>query len=105
MPLRVRIAGLLIAAGSFGPAAADQPDTVKAVTPEGAGVLTKCRGWIVTSSCRTYHHISLPSRICEDPIPCGLDPRPASGRRRGAALSVLLLTRLRLVCKTGSAFQ
>jgi hypothetical protein len=35
MPLRVRIAGLLIAAGSFGPAAADQPDTVKAVTPGG----------------------------------------------------------------------
>jgi hypothetical protein len=26
-------------------------------------VLTKCRGWIVTSSCRTYHHNSLPSRI------------------------------------------
>jgi hypothetical protein len=26
-------------------------------------VLTKCRGWVVTSSCRTYHHISLPSRI------------------------------------------
>ena len=63
MPLRVRIAGLLIAAGSFGPAAADQPDTVKAVTPGGPGMLTKCRGWVVTSSCRTYHHISLPSRI------------------------------------------
>src|SRR6202049_3986814 len=63
MALRARIAGLLIAAGSFGPAAADQPDTVKAVTPGGPGVLTKCRGWVVTSSCRTYHHISLPSRI------------------------------------------
>jgi hypothetical protein len=63
MPLRVRIAGLLIAAGSFGTAAADQPDAVKAVTPGGPGVLTKCRGWLVTSSCRTYHHISLPSRI------------------------------------------
>jgi hypothetical protein len=63
MPLRVRIAGLLIAAGGFGPAAADQPDTANAVIPGGAGVLTKCRGWLVTSSCRTYHHISLPSRI------------------------------------------
>ena len=63
MPLRVRIAGLLIAAGGFGPAAADQPDTAHAVTPGGPGVLTKCRGWLVTSSCRTYHHISLPSRI------------------------------------------
>ena len=41
MPLRVRIAGLLIAAGGFGPAAADQPDTVNAVTPGGPGVLTQ----------------------------------------------------------------
>jgi hypothetical protein len=63
MLLRVRIAGLLIAAGSFGPAAVDQSDTVKAVIPGGPGVLTKCRGWLVTTSCRTYHHISLPSRI------------------------------------------
>ena len=63
MPLRVRIAGLLIAAGGFGPAAADQPDTANAVILGGAGVLTKCRGWLVTSSRRTYHHISLPSRI------------------------------------------
>src|SRR5437660_1489640 len=31
--------------------------------PAGSGVLTKCRGWLVASSCRTYHHISLPSRI------------------------------------------
>ena len=43
MPLRVRIAGLLIAVGSFAPAAADRPDTVNAVTPGGPGVLTKCR--------------------------------------------------------------
>jgi hypothetical protein len=26
-------------------------------------VLTKCRSWVVASSCRTYHHISLPPRI------------------------------------------
>jgi len=63
MPLRIRIAGILIAAGAFGPAAAAQPDNVNAVTPGGPGVLTKCRGWVVASSCRTYHHISLPSRI------------------------------------------
>jgi hypothetical protein len=63
MSLRVRMAGLLIALGSFGPAAADEPDAVKAVTPGGPGVLTKCRGWLVTSTCRTYRQISLPSRI------------------------------------------
>jgi hypothetical protein len=63
MPLRIRIAAILIAAGAFGPAAAAQPDNVNAVTPGGPGVLTKCRGWVVASSCRTYHHISLPSRI------------------------------------------
>jgi hypothetical protein len=60
---RVRIAAFLIAAGSFGPVAADQPDDVKAAIPGGPGVLTKCRGWLMTTSCRTYHHISLPSRI------------------------------------------
>ena len=63
IPLRFWIAGLLISSGNLGPAAADQPDTVKAVTPEALGVLTKCRGWLVTRSCRTYHHIALPSRI------------------------------------------
>ena len=63
MPLRVRIASLLIAAGSLGWTAADQSDAVKAVTPGSPGVLTKCRGWLVTTTCRTYRHISLPSRI------------------------------------------
>src|ERR1700757_912680 len=50
----------LMAAVSFGVAAAD---AVEAVHPHGSGVLTKCRDWLVASSCRTYHHISLPSRI------------------------------------------
>ena len=63
MLLCVRIASLLIPAGSFGPVAAGQPDTVEAVTPGGPGVLTKCRSWLVTTSCRTYCHISLPSQI------------------------------------------
>jgi hypothetical protein len=38
-------------------------ETVKVVTPERPGVLTKCRDWLVPRSCRTYHHISLPSRV------------------------------------------
>jgi hypothetical protein len=64
MPFRAWIAGFLIAAGGFGPAAAaDQPDTVVAVQPGGPGVLTKCRDWLVTSSCKRYHHITLPPRI------------------------------------------
>jgi hypothetical protein len=63
MPLPIRIAGILIAAGAVGPAAAAQADNVTAIIPGGPGVLTKCRGWVVASSCRTYHHISLPSRI------------------------------------------
>ena len=57
------IAGVLIVAGGFDPAAAGQPDSVNAIIPGAPGVLTKCRGWVVTSSCRTYHHIDLPSRI------------------------------------------
>ena len=63
MPFRIRIAGLLLAALSLGGAAAGEPDAVEAVEPGGPGVLTKCRDWLVTSSCKTYHHISLPSRI------------------------------------------
>ena len=55
--------GFLIAVSSFGALAADRPDDAKAVIPGGPGVLTKCRGWVVTISCRTYHHIALPSRI------------------------------------------
>jgi hypothetical protein len=38
-------------------------DNVEAVEPGGPGVLTKCRSWLVASSCRTYRHISLPDRI------------------------------------------
>jgi len=63
MPLRIQIVGLWISASICGAAAADQSKVVKAVTLEGPGILTKCRGWLVTTSCRTYHHITLPSRI------------------------------------------
>lgn len=62
MAFRIWIAGLLIAAGSCGPAAA-RAETVEAVEPGGPGVLTKCRNWLVAKSCRTYQHIPLPARI------------------------------------------
>jgi hypothetical protein len=57
------VAALWLAAASTGPAAAREPDDVTAVEPGGPGVLTKCRNWLVTTSCKTYHHISLPPRI------------------------------------------
>jgi hypothetical protein len=60
MPYRSWIAAVLVAAVGFGRAAAAE---VEAVEPGGPGVLTKCRDWLVTSSCRSYHHIGLPSRI------------------------------------------
>ena len=63
MPSRIRIKGLLLAVFGLGGAAAAEPGAVEAVEPGGPGVLTKCRGWVVTTSCRTYHHIALPSRI------------------------------------------
>ncbi len=63
MPFRIRIAGLLLGALALGRAAAGEPGAVEAVEPGGPGVLTKCRDWVVTSSCRTYHHINLPARI------------------------------------------
>jgi hypothetical protein len=63
MLLRICIAGLLIAGVTVGPAAARDPDSVQAVEPGGPGELTKCRNWVVASSCKTYRHISLPPRI------------------------------------------
>jgi hypothetical protein len=38
-------------------------DSVQAVTTSGTGVLTKCRDWLVYSSCTTYHNIALPERM------------------------------------------
>ena len=38
-------------------------DDVHAVIPGTFGVLTKCRGWIITTTCKTYQHIRLPHRI------------------------------------------
>jgi hypothetical protein len=63
MLLRAWIAGLLLAAVAVGPAAAREPDSVEAIEPGGPGELTKCRNWLVASSCKTYKHISLPPRI------------------------------------------
>jgi hypothetical protein len=40
-----------------------QQENVAAVELSGPGVLTKCRNWLVASSCKTYHHIKLPPRI------------------------------------------
>ena len=40
-----------------------EPDSVEAVEPGGPGELTKCRNWLVASSCKTYQHITLPPRI------------------------------------------
>jgi hypothetical protein len=63
MALRIWIAGLLIAAAHFTTAAARPPASVGAVEPSGLGVLTKCRNWLVATSCKHYHHISLPPRV------------------------------------------
>ena len=63
MALRIWIAGLLIAAAHFTTAAARSPVTADAVEPGGPGVLTKCRNWLVATSCNRYHHIPLPPRV------------------------------------------
>ena len=61
--LRAWIAGVWLAAAAVTPSAARDPDEVAAIEPGGPGELTKCRGWLVASSCKTYRHISLPPRI------------------------------------------
>jgi hypothetical protein len=60
MPYRIWIAAISLLVLAFGKAAAAEVD---AIAPGGSGVLTKCRDWLVTSSCKRYHHIGLPSRI------------------------------------------
>jgi hypothetical protein len=60
MPYRLWIAAVLLVVLTFGRALAAEVD---AIAPGGPGVLTKCRDWLVTSSCRRYHHIDLPPRI------------------------------------------
>ncbi|HYZ39364.1 MAG TPA: hypothetical protein VE687_01920 [Stellaceae bacterium] len=60
MPHRSWIAALFVLGFAVSEAAAAE---VEAVTPGGPGVLTKCRDWLVTRSCNTYHHIALPPRI------------------------------------------
>ena len=64
LALRSSIAGVWLAAAAIvSPTAAREPDEVTAVEPGGPGVLTKCRNWLVTTSCKTYQHIDLPPRI------------------------------------------
>ena len=60
MSYRMLMAAVSIIACSFGRATAED---VEAVVPRTLGVLTKCRGWLVTTTCKTYQHISLPPRI------------------------------------------
>jgi hypothetical protein len=60
MSYRMWIAAISITACGFGGAVARD---VEAVAPGASGVLTKCRGWLVATSCKTYQHINLPPRI------------------------------------------
>ena len=60
MPYRMWIAAISIIVCGFGKAAAGD---VESVIPGASGILTKCRGWLVATTCRTYQHIDLPPRI------------------------------------------
>jgi hypothetical protein len=71
------IAGVWLAAAAVTPTAARDPDEVAAIEPGGPGELTKCRDWLVASSCKTYRHISLPPRIAVgDTIPISFGSHP-----------------------------
>jgi hypothetical protein len=74
MPYRIWIAAVLLLVPAFGSAAAAEVD---AIAPGASGVLTKCRDWLVTSSCRRYHHIDLPPRIAVgDTVTIAFDSSP-----------------------------
>jgi hypothetical protein len=62
MPLRAAIAGALLTAALGSPGALAGED-VEAVEPGGPGVLTKCRNWLMASTCKSYKHIALPAVI------------------------------------------
>jgi hypothetical protein len=62
MRFRLWIPAMSIAAVGFGASPAGA-DNVTAVEPGGPGVLTKCRNWLVASSCKSYQHITLPARV------------------------------------------
>lgn len=53
----------MIAAANLSSAAARQSDIAEAVVLGAPGVLTKCRDWLVATSCHRYHHIDLPPRV------------------------------------------
>ena len=75
--LRAWIAGVWLAAAAVTPSAARDPDEVPALEPGGPGELTKCRDWLVASSCKTYRHITLPPRIAVgDTIPITFGSHP-----------------------------
>ena len=62
MRFRMLIAALTIATTAFGAAVA-RAENVAAVAPGGPGVLTKCRDWLMASTCKSYKHIALPAVI------------------------------------------
>ena len=72
MPASERLKKALSGAAAAGLAAACLPSgsapiaaaaAAEAVTTPGSGTLTKCRGWLVYTSCTTYGKIALPARI------------------------------------------
>jgi hypothetical protein len=62
MRFRIWIAAVTITAASVAASASWARD-VTAVTPGGPGVLTKCRNWLMASTCKSYKHIALPARV------------------------------------------
>jgi hypothetical protein len=74
MPYRVWIAAISIIVLGFGKATAGD---IEAVTPGGSGILTKCRDWLVATTCNTYQHVNLPPRIAVgDKIPLRFGSNP-----------------------------
>jgi hypothetical protein len=53
----------LVVAIAVSAPAAGLASNVQVVEPGTTGILTKCRGWLVMTSCRTYRHVALPPRI------------------------------------------
>ena len=98
----VRYAATIVACLSVLPAAGAALAAgvaVDAVTTPGSATLTKCRDWLVYSSCSTYHRIALPERVAvgdKFKLKYGSNPKvfmfDVSGIRRDGERCIILST-------------
>lgn len=57
------LAGPAVAVGMAAAGASAASVDVQAVMTNGSGRLTKCRDWLITYTCKRYHHVEIPMAV------------------------------------------